>query len=336
MTAPVPHSVGTGAPALQQGARASRPFPLLSAWRLCVLALLSIALTAQAQVQVDISLKRSLYIRYEPILVTVTITNMTGAELSLADSGPHKWFGLQIETLDGRPIQAAGGEYLNQPIELGPQQKISRTVNLTPIFAISEFGSYRVRATVFSQQTNRFFTSPALNFEISEGRLMWQKTVGVPEGTVGAGTSRTVTLLSHRLPQSTYLYIRIEDPHAGTVYCTHQLGKFLTFGSPNVMLDRMNNVHILQSVAPKAYTYSKIGLSGEVLDRKAYNEFSTRPALRRGSDGSVVVIGGQAYDPTAAPAEQTLPSLSDRPVDLPGLKNKAKPEDKRPENLLSR
>jgi hypothetical protein len=300
------------------------------------LLLLAGTLAAHAQMQVDISLKRNLYIRYEPILVTVTITNMTGAELSLSDSGAHKWFGLQVETLDGRPIPPSGGDYLNQPLELGPQQKITRTVNLTPIFPISEFGSYRVQAAVFSQQTNRFFTSPALNFEITEGRLLWQKTVGVPDRSPGTGTSRTVTLLSHRLPQSTYLYIRIEDPHAGTVFCTHQLGRFLTFGSPNVMLDRLNNVHILQNIAPKSYVYSKIGLNGEVLDRKAYNEFSTRPALRRGSDGSVLVVGGQAYDPSAPPPEESLPSLSDRPVALPGAQKKPKSDDKRPENLLSR
>jgi hypothetical protein len=72
------------------------------------------------------------------------------------------------------------------------------------------------------------------------------------------------------------------------------------------------------------------------MERKSYNEFSTRPELRRGSDGSVLVIGGQAYDPTAAPPEQSLPTLSDRPVPLPGPKAKPTPEDKRPENLLSR
>jgi len=319
--------------------RAGRPCPLFSAKRwgfLPLFLLLAFTLATHAQVQVDVSLKRSLYLRYEPILLTVTITNMTGGELSLSDSGAQKWFGLQIETLDGRPIPSVGGEYANQPLELGPQQKISRTVNLTPIFPISEFGSYRVRATVFARQTNRFFTSPALNFEITEGRLMWQKTVGVPDGSPGAGTSRTVTLLAHRLPQSSYLYVRIEDSHSGTVFCTHQLGRFLTFGSPNVLLDRQNKVHILQNVAPKTYTYSKIGLNGEVLERKSFNEFSTRPALRRGSDGSVLIVGGQVFDPTAPPPEQVLPSIADRPVDLPGLKQKTKPEDKRPENLLSR
>jgi len=265
--------------------------------RFVLTALVAATLSAHAQIQVDIALKRNLYIIYEPILATVTITNLTGGELSLADSGQNKWFGLQLETMDGRPIPPVGGDYTNAPLELGPQQKISRTVNLTPLFPISEFGGYRARATVFTQQGNRF---------------------------------------SHRLPQSTQLYLRIEDTQAGKIYCTHQLGRFLTFGDPNVMLDRQNQVHVLQNSAPKTFIYSKIGLNGEVLERKSFNEFSTRPALRRGSDGSVLVVGGQAYDPTAPPPEQSLPSLHDRPVDLPGAKQKPGQDDKRPENLLSR
>lgn len=293
-------------------------------------------LTAQAQVQVDIEMKRSLYIVYEPVLVTVTITNLSGNELTLADSGGNKWFGFQLETLDGRPIPPSDGEYSNQPVELGPQQKISRTINLTPLFPINEFGGYRVKATLFSQQTNRFFTSPPISFEVTDGRLLWQKTVGVPDGAPGAGGTRTVSMLSHRLPQNTQLYIRIEDKQAGIVYCTHKLGRFLTFGNPDVLLDSKNQVHILQNVAPKAFVYSKIGLNGEVLDRKSYNEFSSRPALRRGSDGSVLIVGGQAYDPKAPPPEQTLATMSDRPVPLPDGKAKPTPEDKRPENLLSR
>ena len=299
------------------------------------------ALTASAQVQVDISMKRTLYIVYEPILVTVTITNLSGNELTLADSGHNKWFGLQLETLDGRPIPPSNGDYSNQPVELGPQQKISRTVNLTPIFPVSEFGGYRLKASVFLQQTNRFLTSPALNFEVTDGHVLWQKAVGVPDGSPGAGTTRTITLLSHRLSQSTQLYVRIEDKQAGIVYCTHQLGKFLTFGNPSILLDTQNRVHILQNAAPKAYVYSKIGLNGEVMERKSYNEFSSRPELRRGSDGSVVVVGGQAYDSNAPLPEESLPSMSDRPVPLPaptpkGTKPTPTPEDRPPEHLLTR
>lgn len=299
-------------------------------------ALFCTILSGVAQIQVDIRLNRDLYIAYEPLLVTVTVTNLTGNDLTLADNGHNKWFGFQVETMDGRPIPPTDAEYSNPPVELAPQQKITRTINLTPLFPINEFGGYRLKANVYSQQTNRFFNSPTLNFEITEGRVLWQKTVGVPDGEPGAGSSRTITILSHRLPQSTQLYIRIEDKQAGIVYCTHQLGRFLTFGNPDVLLDARNRIHILQNIAPKNYVYSEIGLNGEVMERKTYNEFSSRPALRRGSDGSVLIVGGQAYDPHAAPPEQSLPALGDRPVALPGAKTAPTPEDKRPENLLSR
>ncbi len=311
---------------------------------LLLAAILLSALTANAQLQVDISMKRNLFIAYEPILVTVTITNLSGNELTLSDSGHKNWFGLQLETLDGRPIPPVNGEYSNAPVELGPQQKISRTVNLAPLFPIGEFGGYRLKANVFSQSNNRFFASPSLNFEVTDGKVLWQKAVGVPDGSPGAGSTRTITLLSHRLSQTTQLYLRIEDKQAGIVYCTHQLGRFLNFGNPNILLDTQNRVHILQNTAPKAFIYSKIGLNGEVLDRKSYNELSSRPELRRGSDGSVLILGGQEYDPKAPLPEQSLPSMHDRPFPLPtpasrpAPKSKASPtpEDGRPEHLLNR
>lgn len=290
------------------------------------------AATTFAQVQVDISMKRALYIAYEPVLVNVTITNLSGDELQLRDADHKKWFSFQVETLDGRPIPPVDGTYSNEPLVLGAGQKITRSVNLTPLFPISEFGSYRIRASVFLAQTNRFYSSPSLNIEVTDGRPIWQKTVGVP----GLGTTRAISLIAHRLPNSNQLYIRIEDPEAGIVYCTHQLGRLLSFGAPNILLDQQNRAHVLQNSAPKVFIYSVIGLNGEVIERKTFNEITSRPSLRRGSDGSVLITGGQIYDPSAPVPEATLPSLSDRPVPFPTATPKPTPEDKRPENLLSR
>ncbi|MDX2079905.1 MAG: hypothetical protein SFU53_03910 [Terrimicrobiaceae bacterium] len=306
---------------------------------LSILLVLATTMGAVAQVQVDLAIKRSLYIRYEPVLATVSITNLSGRELRLEDDPRNHWFGFQVETTDGRPVPPTDPNYSNAALVLGAGQRISRTVNLTPLFPISEFGAYRVRATVYVADLRRFFSSQTQNIEITDGRVLWQKTVGVPDGQSGAGSLRAISILSHRLSQTTQLYIRIEDPDQGVIFCTHQLGRFLTFGSPDIMLDQQNRVHILQNAAPKVFLYSKIGLNGEVLDRKSYNEFSTRPTLRRGSDGSVVIVGGQIIDPNAPKPEETLPGLGDRPVALPeeGATPTPPPADeKRPENLLSR
>ncbi len=313
-----------------------RPFRnagLLCAALVCLVLFGGLA-SSQAQVQVDIAMKRSLFIVYEPILVTVTITNLSGKELLLVDNPQHTWFGFQVETLDGRPLPPVGGTYLNEPIALGSGQKISRTVNLTPLFPIGEFGSYRIKANVFVAESNRYFSSPSLNIEITDGKVLWNKTVGVPEGEPGAGSTRTISLLAHRLPQSNYLYLRIEDKPNGVIYCTHQLGRFLSFGEPDILLDQANQIHILQNSAPKTFIYTKVGLNGKVLGQKTYNEFSTRPGLRRVVDGSVAIVGGQVYDPVAAEAErQKISSIGDRPVPLPGAS--PTPKEKRPDNLLS-
>lgn len=299
---------------------------------ICLFLFAALSITAPAQVQVDLSIKRNLYIVYEPILAKVTITNLSGNELDLIDEGYKKWFGLELTTSEERPIAPLETTYSNEPLQLGPGQKISRTINLTPLFPISEFGGYRLRAIVFVARENKYFYSRPLNFEITEGHLLWQKTVGVP----GSNATRTVSLLAHRLPETNQLYIRIEDKETGTVYCTHQLGRLLAFATPDVLFDRQNQVHVLQNIAPKSFVYSHIGLNGEILERKSYSESSSRPKLLLGSDGHVLIMGGQLYDPSAPKPEQMLPSLSDRPVALPKPQKKPTPEDKRPTNLLSR
>ena len=302
---------------------------------LAVLLLFVLMPSGRAQVQVDVAFKRSLYMLYEPLICSVTITNLTGATLSLADTPREKWFGFQIETVDGRPLPPIDLNYRNQPVEIEPGQRLTRQINLTPLYPLSEFGTYRVRAAIYSAQIGRFFVSPQLNVEITEGRQLWQQTVGVPEGT-GNGKTRTFSLLAHRLPRTTMLYLRVEDKDAGIIYCTTQLGRFITFGSPDIEIDGGNQIHVLQNTAPKAFLYSHFDVNGKVLKQQAYQVYDSRPYLVRKPDASVIVAGGVPYDPKATPPEQQLPKLSDRPVPLPTPQIKATPADKRPENLLSR
>ena len=308
------------------------------AWRwvgLVLLLGLVVLVPATAQVQVDVALKRSLYMVYEPLICNVTITNLSGGTLTLEDTPREKWFGFQIETVDGRPLPPINPHYQNQTVEIEAGQRLTRSINITPLYPLSEFGTYRVRAAVYVSQLGKYFVSPQLNIEITEGRQLWQQTVGVPEG-LGQGRARTFTILAHRLPRTTMLYLRVEDKEAGVIYCTTQVGRFITFASPDIELDGGNQIHILQNTAPKAFLYSHFDVNGKVLKQQAYQAYDARPYLVRKPDASVAVVGGVPYDPKAPPPEQQLPKLSDRPIPLPTPQVKAKPEDKRPENLLSR
>jgi hypothetical protein len=307
---------------------------------LAVAFFLAAASAAHARLQVDIEFKRTLYIAYEPLIVNVSITNLSGNALNLADSGRTHWFGFLIETLDGRPIPPRSSSHTNPPILLEPGQKITRAVNLAPLYPLAEYGGYRVRASVNAQPFGTF-TSPPLNIEITEGRKIWSKSVGVPADEPGGGGTREITLLTHRFPSSSQLYIRIVDPEKRSVLCTHRLGRIVSYGMPDVQLDTRNRIHILQNLAPKTFLYSLVGLDGEVLERKTYTQRDKRPALVLAPDGTASVLGAvetrldEKMQPAAAPDAPPVPSLSGRPVQLPTGKPKPTPEEARPKNLLS-
>lgn len=275
--------------------------------------------TACAQVRVDISFKRKLYVLYEPLIATVTINNLSGRPLLLENTPEHKWFGFTIEAADGRLISPVDPDYTLAPGAVGPGEKLSRAVNLTPLFPLDEFGLYRIKATVYASSFGRYFSSPPLAVEITEGRPIWQEVVGVP-GESGPPELRTITLLSHKLSRSTRLYVRIEDRERGKIFATHQLGPFLTFGRPEVMLDARNEIHILQNSAPKQFLYTHLGLQGEVLGQQAYQEAGSRPSLAKQEGGTVAVMGGKAFVPgeEEAAAAVAADKLGDRPVPMPG------------------
>ena len=307
-----------------------RPFsgkvwlPLLSAAAL----LLTWTGAIHAQITVDLSIKRTIYIAYEPLLATVRITNLSGNRLLLADVEGKKWFGFQIETLDGRPIPPRDPNYEIEPIQVGPGESISRTVNLTQLYPLSDFGSYRVRASVYAAELAGYFSSPPLMVEITEGRLLWQQTVGVPGPTGVENGTRTISLLSHRLSERTDLYLRIEDKQAGIIYCTHRLGDFISYGKPEIKLDATNTIHILQNNIPREFIYSKVGLDGKILDRATLSAPKERPQLVRSKEGTVYVLGGIAYDPKATPTPGVISKLSERPVALPTPEQAPTPKGK--------
>ena len=297
----------------------SRRFPTGLALVAGFLLLAGAAEEAAAQVRVDIAFKRKLYVMYEPLIATVTINNLSGRPLLLENSDHHQWFGFNIESADGRIIPPINADYTLAAAAVGPGEKLTRSVNLTPLFPLHEFGLYRVKASVYAAAFARYFSSPPLAVEITDGRPIWQEVVGMP-GNGGEPDLRTITLLSHKLSRSTRLYVRIENREHGRVYATHQLGQFLTFGRPEVLLDVDNQIHILQNTLPKQFLYTHLGLDGEILAQQAFNDAGSRPRLVKEAGGTVKVAGGRPFTPGVEDPqdEATTDKLGDRPVPLPG------------------
>ena len=282
-------------------------------FRIQLAAILFLAATAQAQIQVELKFKRLQYIAYEPILVTVTIANNSGRDIDLHDDSGQHWFGFEINAGEGRLLAPLRQEAAEPALHVAAGKTVTRKINLTALYPVHDFGAYHVRANVFFPDLNKFFYSTTKVFQVSDARPIWQKTVGVPEGMPGSGEARTYSLLSNRFVDHTSLYVRVENRNNGVVHTTYSLGHIIASEEPQAEIDRANQLHVLHCAAPRSWAYSHVGLNGELLAHSTFLETRTRPRLRHTPDGSIAVNGGMLDIPVADSKRTPTPKLSERP-----------------------
>jgi len=209
-------------------------------------------------------------------------------------------------------------DYQLSPLTIPVGQTVKRSVVLNTLYPVRELGMYRVRAIIYFAGTDKYYQSQLTSLELSEGRTIWQQTVGVPVEVGGGGETRKFSLLSFRQAEYTYLYARVEDIDAGTVYATMPLGRVIAAMEPDAQLDLQNTLHVLQVAGPKMYLYSHVGLNGEMMSQDNYYSNKVRPELRRNGAGTVTILGGERQPTAAEAAAGKAPNkLSDRPVRIP-------------------
>jgi hypothetical protein len=283
-----------------------------------LLLLLCIGSAAHAQIKVGISIKRSLFVVYEPIPATITITNLAGRDLVLRDAGVHHWFSFNIVSSQGMIIPPINPNYALEALELAAGETARRTVNITPLYGIREPGLYRIKPLIYSEEFEKYFSAQATNVQIVQGQLIWNQTIGVPEGMDGAGELRIVKLLTHRGSKDKNLYFQMENSNQGIVYAIYRLGRLVQSQDPEVVIGADNSVHVLQLAAPRTYLYSVIAANGDLLGQKRYVASKRPPHLNRMQDGSVGIVGGVEDVPNQSPGSMSAaPKLSDRPPGLP-------------------
>jgi hypothetical protein len=279
--------------------------------------LLLFAANAEAQIQVDLKFKRLQYIAYEPVVATLSVTNLAGRDIDLHDADGQSWLGFEITGNESQPVAPMSAESGQAPLKIEAGQRVTRQINLTPLYPVHDFGAYHVRTNVYFADLGKFFYSPTRVFEVTDARPIWQQTVGIPDGVTARGNVRTYSLLNNRFPDHTALYVRVQDKDSGIVYATYSLGRAIAFEEPQAEIDHANQLHVLHCSAPRAWTYSRIGLNGELLAHSSFMETKTRPRLVRAANGDVAVRGGTIESPAAKSSRGTAPKLSARPPELP-------------------
>jgi hypothetical protein len=279
---------------------------------LLLVCLLWFVARAEAQIQVELQLKRLQYIAHEPIVATLAITNLAGRDVDLRDAEAQPWFGFEITGSEGQPVAPLTPDLKQPPLQIEAGKRVTQRINLTPLYSVHDLGIYHVRAHVYFSDLNKFFYSQAKVFEVTDARPIWQRTVGSPEGGI-----RTYSLLSNRFPDHTSLYVRVADKDSGIVYATYSLGRTIAFDEPQAEIDRDSQLHVLHCAAPRMWAYSRVNLNGELVSHTSFTETKTRPRLVHTTDGNVAVRGGMMETQSAQAARESLPKLSERPARLP-------------------
>ncbi len=277
---------------------------------------------ATAQVTVQLQLTKRIYMAYEPMTATVTVTNRTGKDFILGGSGGQSWLSFNVLANAMESIQPVAGGYNAEPVVLGAGKSIQKSVSLGKYYPLGSQGNYSIRANVYYHEFQQHFVSTTQGFTVSEGNMFWEQTAGLNDGSglPGSTTYRKFQLLSFQDAEQMTLYVRLRDERARRVVACYPLGRLVPHRDPQATLDGENRLHVLYMAGPKLFAHTVVAADGEKLQQDLFEEKGgSSPRLMLSNNGSVGVRGGLAYDPNAPPAEQQerIHRLTDRPPGLP-------------------
>ncbi len=122
--------------------------------------------TAKGQIQVDLKFKRLQYIAYEPVVATLGITNLAGRDIELQDANGQSWLGFEVTGNEGQPIAPLNGENAQPPLKIEAGQRVTRQIDLAPLYPVHDFGAYHVRTHVYFADLGKFLRTQGLSMQL--------------------------------------------------------------------------------------------------------------------------------------------------------------------------
>ncbi len=277
-------------------------------WRrrgLLLVAFLALSLPVRAQLGINLEADRNVYVRYEPVKLTLVLRNYSGHELDFG--GLAQDSGEVVVVVSRSDIMGVEVKHLAQELgefELGAGETrrleftLNRLVNMQPVT------DYTVYAQVKHPDLGSDYRSAQVQVEVREGTAIWQRQTGVPGGDRdGVRAVRKVSMVRlHETKQDTYC-LRIEDDK--TVYRVVRLGPYIYGGEPQVDLDAAANTHVLMRSKARLYSHRVYDFNGRLKQEKYYIVEDGQPLLIRDDDtGRIGVSGGR---PAVAGVDYTTP-----------------------------
>ena len=252
-----------------------------------------------AQLALELTVPRPLYLEYERIIVKVKMRNYSGQPLVFGRDERLSGKLLFEITLNGKTLAPLpDAEYPMTGTILQPGETREFLVQLSRYYKLTQPGIYNVHAYVKHKLLPNDYKSQDRRFEVTTGAKAWSRTVGIPEllssaiagerDQINERTSeiRTITNNADRL-----YYLMVEDPKH--IYAVLPVGRMVGVETFRAEVDMLSRLHLLVPVSPKLFRYYVVGLDGRIENTGMYKTDKTTPSLfREPESGKVGVVGG--------------------------------------------
>ena len=282
-----------------------------------------------AQLSVSMKLERTNFVKHESIVAVVSVRNLAGKDVVLGGPGELGWLQIDLQRSDGTTLLPAAGAPKAESTVIKDGKTLTRRINLTNFFLLTDPGTYLVNCQVYFPPLQRWLGAEHKSvFRVSTPRpAFWERTVGVPASHPSAGryrhyklfTGKTSTITPGGNSDVQYIYLSLTDEETGDNITTFPLGELLSYRDPQATTDRNGNICVLYMTAPQLFQYMVLDVDGAVIEEKAYKGLpNSSPQLMQSQSGTVAVRGGVLFDriaesDTQREQKKTLRSLSDRP-----------------------
>lgn len=263
---------------------------------LSLLAGVAVSTVASAQISIQMRSDRDMFLTFESIPVTVSIRNFSGRNIQI-EEGQESWLDFLVTDETGAAIAATGHAAAGGSALIPAGQTVGRKVDLLALYDLRSPGSYRVQALVDSGG-QKFVSSP-LKFTISNGREIWTQTLGLPPKDNAPDEYRTYQLINGKVTKVDTLYVCVREEAKNTIYGMLALGDYLSMSTPEVVTDKAGHLHVLFRNGPRSFNYAEIDGDANIVNRAVYTDVQSRPGLANGTNGLVVVRGGEKVWPRA-------------------------------------
>lgn len=261
-----------------------------------MLLLMLAVMPVSGQLSVTLRFNRTHYMVHEQVYACVTIRNDSGRPLIFGERPELQGFILfDIRDQNNRLIQRLPDmEFQTKGLYLAPGETKNIVVPLHRYYNLRRAGTYRIHAYVSHNALRQEFRSRNVSIRVSDGAVVWRKTVGLPSRTGSDDepvVTRVYSIVKMENNTEKFYYLRVEDN--GLIYAVTRIGQVLAHTRYEVQVDMLSRIHLLMPVGPRVFHYMSFNGDGMILENSYWKTSGTVPMLHRdASTGTVTRMGG--------------------------------------------